>query len=198
VIDLGDAVGARARSRPVLRLHETVVKTWLSTATDPEGVAQEVLERLRRWALDEEDEDPAILLETIAGVVTLPDWILDLCRALARDGKRRIVRVRDHVSIVGSRPLQQLDEEVESDFSDVDDRSSLTLKISLERHSQGVRQWVERFVQACGLPETVGSDLALAAWLHDVGKADPRFQIYLCGGDVGFQCPQPHSATKGT
>jgi hypothetical protein len=84
----------RARSRPVLRLHETAVKTWLSTATDPEGVAQGALEGLRRWALDEEDEDPAILLETIAGVVTLPNWTLDLCRTLARDGKRRIVRAK--------------------------------------------------------------------------------------------------------
>jgi CRISPR-associated endonuclease/helicase Cas3 len=183
VLDLADAVGVRARARPVLRLRDAVVRTWLRPETDPQGTAGAALTALRGWASGEEEAAPAALLETITETATLPDWARNLCRALARDGRRRVIRVDDHVSIVGSRPVQDADEESESDFSGVDDRSPLTVKVTLERHSLGVRQWAERFVQACGLPEALGDDVALAAWLHDIGKADPRFQVYLCGGD---------------
>lgn len=183
VQDLADAVGARARTKPVLRLHDTVVRAWLRPEADPEGMASEALAALRRWAREEEEADAGALLQAIAQIATLPDWVRDLCRSLARDGRRRKVWVDDSVTIVGSRPLRQPDDESESDFSDVDDRSVLTAKVTLERHSLGVRQWAEQFGQACGLSESLRSDVSLAAWLHDIGKADPRFQVYLCGGD---------------
>jgi CRISPR-associated endonuclease/helicase Cas3 len=46
-----------------------------------------------------------------------------------------------------------------------------------------VRGYAKRFAKAAGLPTDVVSDIALAAVLHDVGKADPRFQQWLHGGD---------------
>ncbi len=56
---------------------------------------------------------------------------------------------------------------------------------SLEAHSNDVKQ------QAALYAETLGSqqaaDVTLAAWLHDTGKADPRFQAWLNYGDpLGF------------
>jgi CRISPR-associated endonuclease/helicase Cas3 len=55
--------------------------------------------------------------------------------------------------------------------------------ITLARHSVDVELRARRYGAQLGLPGDLVSDLALAAWLHDIGKADPRFQLMLRGGD---------------
>ncbi len=55
--------------------------------------------------------------------------------------------------------------------------------ITLIEHSRDVREWVKLFANAAGLESGVAADLALASFLHDAGKSDPRFQAYLVGGD---------------
>jgi CRISPR-associated endonuclease/helicase Cas3 len=60
----------------------------------------------------------------------------------------------------------------------------------LEQHSNDVRNMAGLFAERAGLPAEVAADVALAAWLHDAGKADPRFQTWLYGGswlDVGVE-----------
>lgn len=54
--------------------------------------------------------------------------------------------------------------------------------ISLDDHGARVERKVRCTTGALGLPKSLASDLALAAFLHDAGKADPRFQIMLSGG----------------
>jgi CRISPR-associated endonuclease/helicase Cas3 len=184
VLDIGDAVGARARRRPMLRLHEAVVRGWLTPEADPTGVVTGAIKALRAWASgDDGDVDPATCLQTIAEADPLPHWIRDLSLALARDGRRRFVTADACTAILGSRPLPAAGDEAESDFSTSDERSSLTVLVSLAAHSAGVRGWAGRLARACGLPGATVADLGLAAWLHDIGKADPRFQIWLCNGD---------------
>ena len=54
--------------------------------------------------------------------------------------------------------------------------------VPLDDHGCRVAKLAEGFAGILGLEETV-NDLGLAAFLHDAGKADPRFQIMLSGGD---------------
>lgn len=55
--------------------------------------------------------------------------------------------------------------------------------VSLVAHSRDVREWARLFSDVAGLDKSVADDVALASFLHDAGKADPRFQAYLVGGD---------------
>ncbi len=55
--------------------------------------------------------------------------------------------------------------------------------VSIQDHTDHVVCRTSRYVQTLGLPRPVSADLRLAAFLHDLGKADRRFQTYLFGGN---------------
>jgi CRISPR-associated endonuclease/helicase Cas3 len=54
---------------------------------------------------------------------------------------------------------------------------------TLDEHSRRVRDRAAGFADKAGLHSDIADDVALAAYLHDAGKADPRFQTMLYGGD---------------
>lgn len=54
--------------------------------------------------------------------------------------------------------------------------------VSLDRHSNDVEAFARKTTSKLGL-SSVAQDVALAAYLHDAGKADRRFQVMLAGGD---------------
>ena len=66
-----------------------------------------------------------------------------------------------------------------------DDRMSHGCRnpVLLEEHCQRVARLAKCYARTLGLTK-FADDLALAALLHDIGKADARFQIMLSGGDV--------------
>ena len=72
---------------------------------------------------------------------------------------------------------------------------SASKAISLDDHSQHVTGWAASFVGKLGLSPELSQDLVLAAFLHDAGKADPRFQTVLYGGDV-WSCPDGPAIAK--
>lgn len=72
-------------------------------------------------------------------------------------------------------------------FQDLDsepETSSFTggTEAELGAHLEGVGGKARAFARSCGLPENVAFDLGLAGELHDLGKADERFQAWLRGG----------------
>jgi CRISPR-associated endonuclease/helicase Cas3 len=142
--------------------------------------AEKVLSELRAWAAGEDDAPaPRDSLTSLAEISDLPEWLRDLARLLAGDVRRHVVEAGGAYGLVGRRGSAE-------DLSTADDRSSHSVTVPLADHSAGVRDYAERFARAVVLPDradSVVSDLALAGWLHDVGKADPRFQVWLHSGD---------------
>ena len=69
--------------------------------------------------------------------------------------------------------------------------------VALDEHTCAVVSWVERFTAPLGLAKHVAADLRLAAVLHDVGKADDRFQLLLAGADWWNRPDGPVLAKSG-
>jgi CRISPR-associated endonuclease/helicase Cas3 len=78
------------------------------------------------------------------------------------------------------------DVEVPSDAVTEDDESARSTKrrrVLLSDHSAGVRDRAQDFATKAGLRSDVVDDVALAAYLHDAGKAHPAFKRWMYGGD---------------
>ena len=63
-----------------------------------------------------------------------------------------------------------------------DSGSFMTKRILLSEHRADVQCMARDFARSAGLSPRLAESVALAALLHDDGKADPRFQAYLAGG----------------
>lgn len=173
VSDLGDAAALTAQRRPVLRLD--CLRTLLSSLGA--GSANTILQDLAKWAAD--DEDAPNLTETLvrlASIPGLPDWLRSLSHRLASDRRCRAVDAAGAWAIVGRRGSDE-------DLTTAADGYSRGVPVRLSDHSRGVQDYAGRFARALGLDPPLASDIQLAAWLHDVGKADPRFQLWLHRGD---------------
>ncbi len=65
-----------------------------------------------------------------------------------------------------------------------DTNSHLGVRVSLSDHLRGVGRTARLLAERCDLPEALASDLELAGHLHDLGKADDRFQLSIVGDPV--------------
>lgn len=88
------------------------------------------------------------------------------------------------VILVATHGLRDADGFGQSAATEDDSLSYMSLRpVALQSHTDHVVAQVSSFVRALRLPETIAFDLNLAAFLHDIGKADARFQTFLAGGD---------------
>jgi CRISPR-associated endonuclease/helicase Cas3 len=175
VRDRAEEAALLARGRPVLRLHPAVVETLgLSLPLEEPDQARDTLGRLgsngdwprwkRLWAER---------LTKGRGTLVVPG-----------DPSWTVIESR-RVSVAALRRVLHADEALEGGVeltTDPDDSFHAGRAVSLAEHSRDVETFAREYATRCGLGPRLAEHIALAAWLHDIGKADRRFQLMLRGG----------------
>jgi CRISPR-associated endonuclease/helicase Cas3 len=184
VRDLGHRVEAEERRRATLRLHralvnfpeipypmdvdrddftddDTLIKEWLER-TRSVPVGDPVVDRIVAWLADHQ---PIVMRASISSD-DLPNSAIF------------VVSSPEMMPIQAAFPAE---DSVECE----PETSSFTGKpIGLTEHLEDVGRWARAIAKACGLPDAMADDLQLAGRLHDLGKADPRFQRMLRDGRI--------------
>ena len=180
MIDVAEQAFRTARDRAALRLHPTlraqlpdspIVAELLERVSDPdEFLSQRELPRLLSDVADSLGPDHPDLALTCDELAS-PDF--GLLREDYPDGRGSVLTTRRRVESATSWYLPVSDEG-EDDRS----RTSRENPVGLSDHTRHVRDEVTRVVGA--LPfEDLAVAYRLAADLHDIGKADERFQAML-------------------
>ncbi|MGH3942703.1 MAG: type I-G CRISPR-associated helicase/endonuclease Cas3g [Pseudonocardiaceae bacterium] len=191
VSDLGTVVQAGQRARAVLRLYPALAVGDLAIPQPGPELDQDDQDRnaVIGW-LDEladrlkgaDDADPQLLTVVNALRNPKPDVMrVEIMPARQADQapvEMFVVRSRKRVLAPGHRR-----ESIDGD-SDPSTSSFLGAGVLLKDHLSDVERWAQRLGKACRFPSEIVDDLALAGWLHDLGKVDERFQLILRGGDV--------------
>ncbi len=195
VDDLGDAASCFARRRPRIRVNEDVLKPW----KDHAAVAA-----LLQWGKAEAIEDDgalSTLLDALAtaenqweigsGLPALPDWLRQAAGHLTARSRRRVPLkhpaggwVLESRAVMPAEDLlaEPLEEESTTDADDLTSASGVEDGVSLQAHLADVTSMVEEFAHRC-LPPGLPAVVKAAAMMHDLGKADWRFQVMLHGGN---------------
>jgi CRISPR-associated endonuclease/helicase Cas3 len=179
-IDLWEPARLTSGRPAALRLNRAVLEPWLQCRPLKDLV---VLAEDPAWERDALQIGFDAVLEyqpdTATDAPSLPDWLWELMQRV-RHG-----RIEEHPSgglVVFARA--EPDRSAEPDlFADDDDLlSAIGKEVSLETHSALVERAVKQIGSRC-LPDELLRPLLQAAYLHDVGKLDERFQILLRQGD---------------
>lgn len=183
-LDLWEPSQRNAGHPPALRLNCAVLQPWLESCP-PLGELLDLAEA-PDWERDAVQNAIDAVLEYKAeneGRPGLPDWLSSLLKAV-RNGRFEchpgggiVARAR-----ASSQNVQELDP-----FSDEDDLTSAVTpagqrEVSLDVHSASVQWAVDKLATRC-LPQEIIEPLTLAAYWHDVGKLDERFQFILRQGN---------------
>lgn len=175
VADLAERSSLAGRGQPVLRLHPAVLRQL--------GLAQ----------VPTDIEAAGAALASHADAEPDRGWRSVWLRAVANanqsfvvDGEEPWTVLRGkRISAAELRGQLSADDTVEDGVeltTDDDDSFHASRAVALSIHSTDVEDFARRYATALGFPTAIATDIALAAWLHDVGKADRRFQILLRGG----------------
>jgi CRISPR-associated endonuclease/helicase Cas3 len=199
VRDVADPAARVARWRPVLRLHESLLRGWFWPNPSSDAVHSAFARRMAaKWRLDEVDEtespDFDAVLESLRDDPDTPAWARQVASELlgGRNRRRPEAYPEDSGWLLERRrrltrqqiTSQEVDLQSRTEQDSGGDESWMTgCEVKLAAHCEAVRCRAEFFARAVGLPAAACQDLMQAAWLHDVGKADPRFQVWLHDGD---------------
>lgn len=179
-LDLWERARKSAGRPPAVRLQRAVLEPWLDCeplrALAELAQAPAVASDALRESIDDVLNYTRTTEEEPAGP---PRWWCDLLAA-SRGG--RIERHPAGGLVLFGRSSKPTAEEPDL-FADEDDLTCLShASQSLDEHSKLVGNTVERLAARC-LPEDLRKVVTEAAYWHDCGKLDERFQILLYQGD---------------
>jgi CRISPR-associated endonuclease/helicase Cas3 len=189
VIDVGDfierggMIGLRLFASRFEGLGSETVSAWRSFVRaremEEESVANTALDELLVQLADDSSASPPLrALATVLGRTNgRRARILPYPRGIRANYLLSIQLPKTQSALFDALKVEP--EPVDED----DEGSQQDGPITLAAHLDGVAKKTKRFAQRCHLSEEITHDLTLAAQLHDIGKADPRFQTLLHGGD---------------
>lgn len=187
ILDWGDRAHRMARAKALLRLNPKVMSAF------PETPLTERLRHLAAEATLRLEDDPESLADDLRATFSdmavdgdMPEWLREIATSLATDNKlarNLIPHPTGGLVVRGSKRLLARPGETDA-FSDEDDTTaSGTHRIELIAHLDGAADFAHCFATGCGLSESLVNAVELAARMHDLGKADPRFQGWINGGN---------------
>jgi CRISPR-associated endonuclease/helicase Cas3 len=171
VPDIAEPVSSET-GYPTLRLHRSVMKNWFGDVESSESFMQKV-ERLLREPDEAEVRD--LLEYLLDSKVVVNEDVSRIASSLLKEKRINFSRYPSDDGLVIKGTRRPGWDEEDSSFS--------PRPVALLDHSEGVRAKACEFATAIGLSEALLQDIALAAFLHDAGKADRRFQVWLHRGD---------------
>jgi CRISPR-associated endonuclease/helicase Cas3 len=182
VTDLAERASVMARGRPLLRLHPRVLEgLGLSLDTEEPEAARDELARLAD-TLTGWERPWAAWLGAGRRVQPVPwggdgddgGWVV-------LSGRR--VKAKELRAALTAEEFERDSVEEGSELTtDDEDSPYVGSEVTLNDHSEHVEKRARDYSRRLGLSDKLINDLALAAWLHDIGKADRRFQLMLRGG----------------
>jgi len=197
--DLADISLSRQRARPTLRLHPALISSWLDHDQESDSDARAEIVRAVRSTRRSTDDDLAIGSASgeIGRVLTLiqeSDLVRQEIRDIAATAKVASKSYPDGLGWICSGRKEPSKNPV---FLWEDEDSSLEEdQRTLEAHAGDVAKVLNRWLEKLALPPEITRTLAAFPSLHDIGKADPRFQDFLFGGPLEFDS-QPLLAKSG-
>ena len=180
VTDLGDAAQMAYGRKATLRLDPRLLGTASPPLPADETEADSPpRERISQW-LNQRLADPG----------DWPSWFSDAVGRLGSSFDFTPAGLDDEVSgggyyvLTERRPHTERPVVEAATMDGSDESGSLTgTGVTLRRHLDGVSDRAGRIAKRLGLEAKLVEDLRLAGRLHDLGKADRRFQAQLVGGD---------------
>ena len=167
VQDLGLPLDAAA----IKRLCSLALEQLTATALGDVDDADLVDESDRAHALEE-------IVALIRGAPAPAGWERNEWASYTDALTPRLLRPRNEVPRLPVRRTRE-----EAPIDDFDEFSLGPAAVELERHGNAVGRRAQMVAERLGLPPDLLRMTVLAATLHDIGKADPRFQRWLSPGN---------------
>ncbi|MCU4750047.1 type I-U CRISPR-associated helicase/endonuclease Cas3 [Streptomyces sp. G-5] len=152
-------------------------------APDQSMVINELLEKLATLTHRAGGRFVPQLAERLKALQSVTSWTPDTDEEAGAKGRET---VRSRYVIDGERLLLHVPQQPGvrvAGVGDDADTTSHTPSVALKTHGAAVGSRARAFADTLGFPEELVEALALAGEAHDCGKAHPRFQVRLCGGD---------------